>query len=80
MILEYTGVASPYREVIGLPEHCELAVREKNGKVYYFVLNYSAEPQEITLKRSVVDLDTKQTYEGGMVLKPYETKVFRDPV
>lgn len=74
--LEYAGVLTPYAELIQLPEECELAVKEKNGKQYLFVLNYSSKEQKITLNKSMTDMDTKAEATGEIVLKPYETKVY----
>ena len=48
--LTYTGVIDPWKELIELPADCEIAVREKNDAKYIFVLNYSSEKQNITLK------------------------------
>lgn len=74
--LEYAGVLTPYAELIQLPEECELAVKEKNGKQYLFVLNYSSKEQKITLKKNMTDMDTKAEAMGEIVLKAYETKVY----
>ena len=75
--LEYTGVISPYSETVELPEECELAVREKDGHEYFFILNYAAHDAAIELKRSMVDMDTDKAVEGRLCLAPYETKVYR---
>ena len=75
--LEYTGVISPYSETVELPEECELAVREKDGHEYFFILNYAAHDAAIELKRSMVDMDTEKAAEGRLCLAPYETKVYR---
>ena len=75
--LEYTGVISPYRESVILSEECELAVREKDGNAYFFILNYAAQDTAIELKQSMVDMDTEEAAEGRVCLAPYETKVYR---
>lgn len=75
-LLDYAGVLEPEKEVFHLPEECELVVREKNGRKYYFVLNYDSEPQEIIVKKSLTDMDTGDAVCGSMELAPYETKVF----
>ena len=74
--LEYTGVIAPYTEVIELPPECELAVREKDGREYWFVLNYSAQDRAIELKQPMTDADTGMTVTGKVCLAPYETKVY----
>lgn len=75
-LLGHAGVLEPEKEVFHLPEECELVVREKNGRKYYFVLNYDSEPQEIIVKKSLTDMDTGDAVCGSMELAPYETKVF----
>ena len=75
--LEYTGVLSPCRDIIELPTECELAVREKDGTAWYYVLNYSAREQVIELKQSMTDMDTKKATVGEVCLAPYETKVYQ---
>lgn len=75
--LEYAGALKPYQDLAELPEECELAVREKDGKQYLFVLNYSSEPQEITLKKAATDMDNGEEASGHVLLREYETKVYR---
>ena len=60
-----------------MPEACEIAMRVKDGKKYLFVLNYDKEPQKIVLKEAVMDMDTKDEVQGNVLLKGYETKVYR---
>lgn len=74
--LKYTGTCAPYADLIRLPECCELAIKEKGGKQYLFVLNYSAQPQTITLSEAVTDMDTQETVSGEYQLPTYGTKVF----
>ena len=75
--LTYTGVIDPWKELIELPADCEIAVREKNDAKYIFVLNYSSEKQNITLKTRMTDLYTTAESEGEVALEPYETKVYQ---
>ncbi len=74
-LLEEVQAAEPERETMVLPECCELAVREKDGKKYYFVLNYSADQVTILLKRSLVSLFDGVSVEGEVALEPYGTAV-----
>lgn len=76
-LLEYTGTCNPWSSMITLPEECELAVREKDGERYIFVLNYSRASQQIILHSAVTDLDTGETVSGFVTFAPYETKVYR---
>lgn len=74
--LAYTGILTPYSKVLTLPEVCELAVKEKNGKEYFFVLNFDRTETKITLNETLTDMDTKEAVTGEVILKPYETKVY----
>lgn len=77
-LLEEAQVAAPEKETLVLPECCELAVREKNGIKYYFVLNYSAECVAVQIKRPLFDLLGGGQVNGELVLEPYGTAVLRD--
>ena len=74
--LEYAGVLSPWRDLIELPEACELAVREKEGKTWLFVLNYAWEPQTVCLKKRMKDLETGIEESGDVELPAFGTKVY----
>lgn len=76
MLLDYTGVLEPFREIIEAPEDIELIQRQKDGKKYLFVLNYMAEERNIFLKKAVKNLFTGQDTVGNLVLKEYEVVVF----
>lgn len=73
---EELGVAELYRDYIELPESCELAVREKDGRRFLFVLNYKPCQAQILLKQSAVDLFTGDTVNGNVILATYEAKVY----
>lgn len=74
--LEYTGICEPHQSVMELPKCCELAVRTKGERTYYFVLNYTKEPVQIVLKQELQDMDSKESVKGQIRLAPYETKVY----
>ena len=76
-IMEYTNVLAPCDDMIALPDSCELAVKEKDGQTWLFVLNYSAEAQEIEIKKEATDLDNGQKVMGKIRLTGFETKVYR---
>ncbi len=75
-ILRYLNIASPWQDILTLSEDCELAVREKEGKRWLFVLNYAPQPRKITLHKCLTDTETGQTVSGELTLDPYEGKVF----
>ena len=74
--LDYAGVLTPYADFMELPQDCELSVREKDGKTYFFVLNFAHEAVEMTIKKEMTDLDTLEIVNGCVGLKAYETKVY----
>ena len=76
-IPEAPGALSPWDGLLSLPEGCELAVREKDGKQFVFVLNYQKEAQTITLNQEMTDLDDGSRVQGEVTLAAYETKVYR---
>lgn len=78
-LLSYAEAVEPYKELLELPEGCELAVRTKEGKTtknYIFVLNYLSKSVEIQLKREMMDMDSGDMAKGIVRLNPYETKVY----
>jgi len=74
--LKYAGVIEPFADQIAVPAACELALREKEGKQYLFVLNYTDKPQMITLQTERTDMDTGERVSGEIKLQAYETKVY----
>ena len=76
-MLRYTGILSPYNDQIELPNECELCVREKEEKKYFFVLNYSANEQTVVLKKEMTDMASEARVVGKMRLKGYGVAVLR---
>jgi len=77
VFLDRLGIIKPYQDLIHLPEECELAVREKGDTRYIFVLNYINSNTEIELKKVMTDLYEDMEVSGKVVLKPFETKVYK---
>ena len=75
--LAFTNVLEPFASLVTAPEDCEVAIRRKGDKEYLFILNYIKEFREITLHQDMLDMDLKETVRGKILLKPYETKVYR---
>lgn len=75
-LLTYLEVVTPYQDTISLPKDCELCVRKKDGKEYYFILNFAQTQQTIKAVTQMTDIDTDETVVGEITLQPYETKVF----
>ena len=64
IFLEKLGVASPYKDTVEAPETCEIAVREKDGRQFLFVLNYEKKPAAVKLLRKMRDLYTGEELLG----------------
>lgn len=75
-ILRRLGIAEPWSDLITLPEECELAVRQKDGRKWIIVLNYERTAQTIYLHQAFTDADSGETAEGEIRLAPFETKVY----
>lgn len=78
VILEILGIKEPHKELFELPETCELAVREKDGKRWYFVLNYQREAVEITLKKELKEVISQSTLNGKVTIPPFGVRVFTE--
>ncbi len=76
-LLDYVEILEPFDSEITLSEDCELAVREKDGRRYFIVINYMPDPRTITLGESMTDLDDGAEVYGEITLAPYETKVYK---
>lgn len=74
--LEKLGAGTPYGGWLALPECCELAVREKEGKKYLFVLNYASEAVKAEVKAEMFDFFEDQKVCGEVELGTYEVKIF----
>ena len=75
-LLAYTGVISPFEKVLSAPEEVEVIQREKDGRKFYFLLNYLPEEKTVVLHEKLRNLYDDASVEGEFVLKPYETAVF----
>jgi beta-galactosidase len=76
-ILASTEVLNPFADIISVPSDCELAMRIKGDNRYLFVLNFAHTLSTITLNQEMEDMDDGEKINGTLVLKPYETKVYR---
>ena len=75
LFLKKLGALEPFADAVKLPEGCELAVREKNGRQWFFLLNYLAAPQTIELLQPMKDTEDGTVKQGTIELPPYGTKV-----
>ncbi|MCM1541042.1 MAG: beta-galactosidase [Blautia sp.] len=77
LFLRKLGVGEPYGEILEMPAGCELAVREKDGVQYLFVLNYEKNPAEVLLKAELRELLSGETCCGTQTLEPYGVRVYK---
>ncbi|MBE6722079.1 MAG: beta-galactosidase [Ruminococcaceae bacterium] len=70
--------AAPYQGILELPEDCELAVRQKDGTNYYFVLNYKEHEARISVKKRMTNLLTDEQITGPYELAPYGVLVLKE--
>jgi beta-galactosidase len=76
VFLEKLAVADSYQDIFKLPDCCELSLRGKGEKKFFFVLNYSGEPAVITLKKEMLSLYTGEKALGTVHLPPFGTGVY----
>lgn len=79
VFLEKLGVGTPYGDKLILPECCELAVREKEGRKYLFVLNYASEAVKAEVKEEMYDFFENKKVSGEVEMAAYEVKILRSP-
>ncbi len=77
VFFEKLGVLSPYKDIVELPEGCELAVRSGENGTYLFVLNYDKNPAEFTLHKEGTDLYSQNKVSGTVKLDGYGTAVIQ---
>ncbi|MCI8442497.1 MAG: beta-galactosidase [Provencibacterium sp.] len=77
VFLRRLGIAEPFAGLVCLPPECELAVREKEGERYLFLLNYQSRPIEVLLRREMEELLSGGYKEGAQKLPPYGVWVLR---
>lgn len=75
VFLDYTETLSPWKHMIELPRECELAVRKKDGKNFFFVLNYLSYEVNIKLKCDFINMINGEYINGDVSLKPYGTLI-----
>ena len=77
MILGQTKNLAPYKEILELEEGCEIAVRVKEGSMFFIVMNFMNAKAILKLHEEMLDMDTDKKSRGPITLEPFETKVYR---
>lgn len=77
VFLKNLGVIDPFNEYFDIPDEMELAVREKNGDKYAFVLNYQRKVQKMWLKKELKELLSGSIETEEVIMQGYEVKIFK---
>lgn len=75
IFFEKLDIIHPLQKFVDGPEEVEIASRNKNGKHYIFVLNYSKTQQQINIGKTMLNLYTGERASGQLTMKPYETVI-----
>ena len=67
----------PFSDWFELPQSLELAVREKDGISYAFILNYQNKPESFVVKKGCYDVLENKRLQGTYELEPYGTAILR---
>jgi beta-galactosidase len=59
----------PYHDILDLPECCEYAIRAKEDKKFFIILNYSDLDQNILVKQKIKNILTDDTLIGNDVFE-----------
>jgi beta-galactosidase len=79
IFLDKLHLSEPYKELITVPDTCEIAIREKEGQSYLFVLNYLKEAIPFTLHKTARNLISGELQGGEQMLEAYEARVYALP-
>ena len=76
-LLTCAGVKPLLADIAKAPELVELALREKDGQQYLFLLNYQPTEAAVTLEKPATSLYTGETLQGAVTLPPFGTLVLQ---
>lgn len=76
-IADRIGLESPLRNLVMPPPDVELAIREKDGERFVFLLNYATTDQVVDLRRPLHDLLSDTDVAGRVAIEPYGVIVFK---
>ncbi|MBE5814738.1 MAG: beta-galactosidase [Clostridiales bacterium] len=74
-LLAAAGVKPLFAGIADAPWSVELALREKDGKRWLFLLNYLAAEADVTLHAPARSMETGEALSGRITLPPYGTLV-----
>ena len=67
-----------YGDWVEAPWDVEVAVREKDGKKTFFLLNYKAAPRRVMLAKEMVNSLTGETCQGPVELPAYGVLILHE--
>lgn len=79
-LLSLTKTQSPKTNMLRIPPEVELAVREstRDQRKFWFLLNYSSEPQVVDVLRPTRDLISNQDLHGDWQLEPFGVAILEE--
>ena len=77
-LFRYTGILEPFEKLICAPEDVQIVGREKDGKNWYFVLNYMDGARTVDIRMPMRSLYTGEGVSGRYTMKPFETLVLEE--
>jgi beta-galactosidase len=79
-IIEMLGLKSLTDAICEVPLHVETVVRHSRDARLIFLLNYSAQPQEIHFKQEVLEILHGNTLLGSVEMEAYGVMIVRPSV
>jgi len=70
------GIENPNKDLIEVPECCEIVLRKKEGKRYIFILNYSKDAVIINIKKEMKCLFSGEKVFGDFKIPGYGTAIY----
>lgn len=77
-LLKYAGLTEACEKELSLPEDIEYALREKDGKAFRFLLNYTDREHHFVCKKPFTDLLTGERHSGETALPPFGVMVLSE--
>lgn len=76
-LMEATGTLSPLDAELHCPRDVELAIREKDGQRWLFLMNYTGKEQQVSLRKGFKDAVDGRALSGSLKLPPYGVRVLK---
>lgn len=77
-IFEYLQILEPFADVVEAPEEVQIVLREKEGRKFYFVLNYMPGEKSVTVKRKMKNLLTDEECLGAVKMPAFGVMVLEE--